>query len=272
MISLRDVNRSQFSAARRYWSAALGMKLLIFVLGAWAIFVSAPVPWLPQLLLALALGSALLQLRSDGVKSRAEALLRTLDVCTSFGREISTADKRDIIAGVSKRLRRQLEAAEGEPYFDSDQAPGPEKAVRNLIESAWYTKRQAQAMAAIYGGMIAVLLAVSLTALVIATRDVGQPQARERIVRLVTAWLLLLVSLEMLKNVWAYWNMYQRCQSTETACEHLAGGDVSEADALRRWYEYQVARASSPLLPSWLWRVMQPTLNDAWRSAKSPSA
>ena len=218
-------------------------KILIAAIGIWTVFEVSSL-WTPQLLLLLALVSELFQLRSDGLKSRAEAVLRILDLCESFGHEISASDTRDI-------------------------AIGPQRAAMNLIESAWYTRRQAGTMALIYGALIAGLFAFSIAALMIATRNVADQEVRERIVRVVTAWLLLLVSVNMLRNVWGYFKLYERCRRTEVVCTHLAKGDVSEPEITRQWYEYQIARVGSPLIPEWLWNAMKSRLDKAWAASKT---
>lgn len=265
MIDLRAINREQFSTAKFYWGAALALKLVIFAIGAWAIFSNSPSSYLPQSLLVLAIASELCQLKSDGVKSRAESLLRTLDICRSFDRAISEADKRDIVLAVPKARRKTVEAGMSDHYFDTTEAPGPRGAVQNLIESAWYTRHLAAVMTGAYAGVITLLVAVAISALVWAARSIADPVLRDEVVRAVTAWMLLIVSLSMIKSVWAYIKMYQRCQRTELVCCHLLQGDVSEADALKQWYEYQIARASSPLLPDWLWKTRKSSLDEAWR-------
>jgi hypothetical protein len=268
MIDLRSINRAQFVAAKRYWAAAIIVKLVIFGLGAWTIFLTTPSPYLPEFLLVLAILSEILQLRSDGVKSQAESLLRTLDICKSFGREISEADKRDIVANVPRTFRKRFTGNQApDLYFASAQAEGPKKAIENLIESAWYTRHQASTMTVVYLLLIAGLLTLSIGALLVALREIGNPQLRDQVIRVVTAWLLLIVSLSMLKSAWSYFKMYQRCQKTELVCAHLLLTPATEADALKQWYEYQLARASSPLLPDWLWYLMGRSLDDAWQRA-----
>lgn len=267
MIDLRPINRAQFKTAKTYWMLSTGAKILMAALGIWTVF-DVLSPWTPQYLLLLALISELLQLRSDDRKSRAEAVLRLLDLCESFGHEISQSDKRDIAFSLPKSVRSKVEEIPEGAYFDSKVAIGPRRAVMNLIESAWYTRRQAGTMALIYGALIAGLFVFSIAALMFATRSAADHEVRERVVRIVTAWLLLLVSINMLKNVWGYFKLYERCKKTEVVCTHLAKGDVSEEEISRQWYEYQIARVGCPLLPDWLWNAMKDRLDKAWAISK----
>lgn len=268
MIDLRLINQAQFVAAKRFWAAAIGVKLIVFTLGIGTVFIVAPPMYLPQIVLVLAILSEVLQLQSDEIKSQAEALLRTLDLCQSFGRQISEADKRDIVISIPRNARKQFSRDQvPDSYFASAQVERHRKAIENLLQSAWYTRRQAGTMAVVYILLILGLIVLSIAALLVALQGISNPTLIDQVVKIVTAWLLLIVSLSMLKTVWSYFKMYQRCQKTVLVCEYLLRGRVTQADAMKQWYEYQLARAASPLLPQWLWRIMEPSLNDAWRRA-----
>ena len=268
MIDFRVINQAQFVSAKRLWGAAIGAKLLIFSLGVWAVFIGPPVTYLPQIILALLVLSEILQLRSDDKKSRAEGLLRTLDVCSLFSHEISIADKRDIVCNVPRNLRKRFEGKNMQDlYFSNSHQEGPQRAVENLLESAWYTRHQAGLMVGLYISLIIGLLALSILTLIFALREIDSNELKDQVVKVVTACLLLIVSLNMFKAAWSYFKMYQRCQKTENICEHLLRDDVTMADAQKQWYEYQLTRATSPLLPQWLWKIRGSSLDDAWHRA-----
>jgi hypothetical protein len=267
MIDLRAVNKNRFALAKRLWMISILLKVSIFVLGSYFVFTSESYRYLPQALLVMAAASELFQWRSDIIKGRSESLLRNLDLCISFGRKISDADKRDIVSCMPKKLRKEMEAPEVvDTYFESNEAPGPRKAVENLVESAWYTRKQTEVILAINLILIVLVLALSTFALMVTSRELENVSTRENINKLVTSWLLLLFSLGLARHAWSYYKLLQRCQKTESNGDHLLGNnEISEADALKQWYEYQITRSASPLLPGWLWKIMEPSLNDAWR-------
>lgn len=267
-MDLRAVNNAQFLDAKRFWAAAMFGKLVVFAMGLLGVFAANPTVYLPQLVLVVAVASELLQLRSDGLKARAESLLRKLDLCQSFGQRVSDNDLRDIVYTVPHRIRRRFRSSEGpDTYFASASDPGPGRAIENLHESAWYNGRQAGVMAAIYGSVMALLVVTSIGVLILAMREIEVGAQQERLIRVVTAWLMLVISLNMLKAAWSYFRMHQRCERTVEATLRLSRTTVSDADALRQWHEYQVARSSCPLMPKWLWKMMEASLNDAWASA-----
>jgi len=123
-------------------------------------------------------------------------------------------------------------------------------------------------MVLIYIALIAAVMVISIGALMVASQELGSTSAREGVSKVVTSWLLLIFSLGLVKNAWSYYKMIQRCHRAEASGEYLLKGEIAEPDALKQWYEYQIARASAPLLPEWLWKVMQPSLDDAWRRGR----
>lgn len=269
MIDLRAVNKSQFSKAKYFWGAATLAKLCIFAFGLMSVLADTPFASAPQWILGIAVISEILQTRSDALKSRAESLLRLLDMCRSFGRVISESDKRDIIASIPRKLRKRFSSEKpADFYFNSEKPDGPQRAVENLYESAWYTGHLSHAMLLFYLTMISAFVIVSIFALITALQiDIAAPN-QERVIRAVTAWLMLIFSLNMVKGILGYINMYLRCEKTKAACLQLMSGAITESDAVRQWHEYHISRSASPLIPDWLWKFRQSSLNDAWQSAR----
>jgi hypothetical protein len=170
---------------------------------------------------------------------------------------------------VPRRIRDKFkDGKSADMYFASQSDPGPRRALENLHESAWYNGRQTYVMFWMYTIAIGTLLIMSVVALVIASRHMESAGSRESTIKVVTASLMLVVSLNMLKSAWSYLKMYQRCLRTEESTLRLIESPMSESDALRQWHEYQVARSSCPLIPQWLWKLMEESMNDAWRSSR----
>jgi len=69
----------------------------------------------------------------------------------------------------------------------------------------------------------------------------------------------------MFRHAWNYHKLAERSERSYTIASHLMREEITEADAIKQWYEYQIGRASSPLLPEWLWKLRKTDLNDAWQ-------
>lgn len=270
MLDLQSINHNRFTYAKRLWTIANGLRLVVFAGGAFAVFLAEPTVYLPLILFIFAVAAELFQWRSDVLKSQCESLLRKLDLCRSFDMSISPADRRDIVSYLPRPLRERFCNSElPDTYFTSPEPPGPRKAIENLVESAWYTKRQASFMAGVCIALTMVVVVLALAALSVASNEVESAATGANISKVVTSWLLLIFSLGMFKHGWAYFKLAEGSERAYSTGVQLLRGEVLEADAVKQWYEYQIGRASSPLLPEWLWRLKQDDLNDAWRHASA---
>jgi hypothetical protein len=270
MLDIRLINRNRFEHAKRLWAIANLVRFATFVVGSGAVFLAKSPVYLPQILFLAIVTAELVQWRSDMIKSQSESVLRKLDLCRSFDIGISLTDRRDIVLSLPKALRNRLSDLEAaDDYFTSSAAPGPRKAVENLVESAWYTKQQARMMVGVCCLLAVVIVGIALSALVVTSHEVQSVTTRVNVSRVVTSWLLLIFSLGLFKHGWAYYKLAERSERTYNNGDHLLGRELTEADALKQWYEYQIGRASSPLLPEWLWDLKQDDLNDAWRRTSS---
>ena len=271
MLDLRSINQNRFTYAKRLWTIANLLRVAAFLVGAWAVFLTTPPLYLPQFLFVIVVTAEMVQWRSDVIKSRCESLLRKLDLCRSFDIPVSPADKRDIVAYLPKSLRKRFSDSEmTDDYFTGSAPPGGRKAVENLVESAWYTKRQANIMVVVCFILSVFVVGVALVALVLTSNEVQNAATRGSVTKVVTSWMLLIFSLGMFKHGWAYYKLAEQSDRTYNTGEHLLRGEVADTDAVKQWYEYQIGRASSPLLPEWLWKIKQDDLNDAWLRASAP--
>jgi hypothetical protein len=269
MIDIREANRYRFSRAKRLWMCANATKFLSFVLSGIVVFLSWPEPIAPYLVFVLGLAAELFQWRSDFNKGQSEGLLRKLDVCDSFGMGISVSDERDIVAFLPRRLRDRFTVeVRRDAYFDSPKDQGPERSFDNLSQSAWLTREQTRVMVAICVLLIVAMVGGALAALVFASVEAEQASTRSGVSRVVTAWLMLIFSLGVFRNLWGYHRLHERADASYRTSEHALASGPTREDAIKQWYEYQIGRAMGPLLPEWLWRWKKKDLEDVWRRTR----
>ena len=270
MLDLRSINKHHFSRAKTLWTISNTLKFSVFAVGVVAVFSPQRSGSVPYIVFALAIASELVQWRSDVAKSQSDALLRKLDFCRSFGGEISEADKRDIVSYVPKPLREKFRReAAVDTYFESREPPGARKAAENLAESAWYSRELAGYMVTFSIIVIVLVVLAAVGALIFASNNVSSSTTLRGMSRVVTAWLLLIFSLGLFRNAWGYYKFRERSDRSYGMARHLLTSEVTTEDALGQWHEYQVGRASSPLIPDWLWNWKEDELNDAWSRAKA---
>jgi hypothetical protein len=237
------------------------MRGAVYLVGLSSIFTfTAPVSAV-VLVFVLTILSELSLLRADGKKSVAESVVRILDLHDSFGTPIPTAYVADILVGVPDDV-----TPENDAYFASTDPVGPRRALANLQESAWWSKHVARYTWQAITILLAVLLVLSIAALAESAQFVSTLAHQQVIARVVTATLLLALSLGLLRILYAYWSFSEAASRIDLHAQKA----VPTVDiALGLWRDYHLARAGTPMLPTFLWRWKNASLNKKWQALRT---
>jgi hypothetical protein len=256
--------------AKWWWSVSLLLKALAFVIG--SIIVLAKSKWVPAPFVVAALGllSELAIYRSDWIKGLAQGLRRKLDQFDSFGWAIARNEYSDLLVRSPKSVKTAACQAGGdEPYFASKQLTGPHRAVENLQESSWWSKHLTEQM----GHLCAVVLVVSalfaIGTLIVALHTSGSADTTDVISRVVTSLITLVLSLGTVRLMLGYYAFGRKAGRVEDSAERLLGtANIEQIDAVKLMSEYHVARATAPVIPTWIWKAKREELNRLWNELR----
>jgi hypothetical protein len=203
--------------------------------------------------------------RTDSFKGSAEAILRKLDFRESFGWGISRDEMADLVVDCPARLRRSIPPpADEDRYFASHEDLGAAKALENLQESSWWSKHLAKRMGHIVLAVTIGLILASVIVLILSISTLKDFDTLTNIGRAVTAVLMLVLSLGLIRLTVSYFRFSKRAEQIEREAIRQLNACSDELEAVKTWHEYQVARALAPLIPSILWKQMNKDLNEAW--------
>jgi hypothetical protein len=262
----RKVVEALLARANRLWMFALGCKAGSVLLGSLLIILlpNAKFSYIPVAIVYLA--SELLSWRSDSFKGTAQTIHRKLDFMNSFGWEISGKEMSDHLMGLPKKMRKAIPKPSEDTYFASTTDPGPTRALENLQESAWWSKQLAGRMGDICLWVTIGLVAISLIVLIWSVNAVQDANILSSIGRLITSVLMLIFSVGIWRLILGYYTFRKKAEVAEQQAEALLNSGCDPIDALKAWHDYQVARASAPLIPSSLWSRMRDDLNQTWKA------
>ena len=83
--------------------------------------------------------------------------------------------------------------------------------------------------------------------------------------RVVSLTLGFALSIGIVRNILSYWSFRSAAAIAETtAIEILKPTEIDEKRAIRALMEYQFARASAPMIPTWVWKRKKDALNEAY--------
>ncbi len=260
----RIVAKTIYNEAKLFWSFSLFLKVLaaalgiVFVLSA---FSGVMVPWI---LAIIAIVAECCHWRSEILKGRAEQLTRRIEFFDGLGWTISNADLADLLTKISSRKRKALLSAVKENYFASSSSVGSKRALENLQESAWWSKDLAGIMLTVCAAVTVCATLGSLFSLGIAVTATKSIATLENASRIIAAVLSLIVSLGLVRIMSGYFVFSRRSEQIERVAAGLLNETVSELEVVKLLHDYQIARASAPLIPDWIWKFRRDTLNELW--------
>jgi hypothetical protein len=256
----------------KWWAgSAIALQAGLFVAGVVAIFLAEFTLSYPWIALPVALVAALISGRASKFKGMAERAKRQHEYLAGFG----VVPSRGMLADLRVSLGRELPAETDRLLrkgitYSSGKPPGPERVLENLGESAWFTKHLADwcacALRALFVGTVGIAVALLLLS---ATSLSGTPVGIVA-AKFVAATLIFLISIGTLRSWLAYSALSQKAGDVDVEADRLLTTDKADAfEAQRLLAEYQLARASAPLVPTWVWRLRRDFLNKNW-AIKNP--
>jgi hypothetical protein len=262
----RKLSKAYFTLAKRWWGAALLCKLILIAVGALAVWFSVLSRLTPFVVFILTIVSECLVWRSDKLKGTAEELLRKLDFRDSLGWEISKVELSDVLARTPARLRARITAEDLRgSYFASGDELGPRRAVQNIQESAWWSKHLSEAMGR-YLFIFTVASSVgSLFILLVSVGTVKSFDVLSGIGRVVTAVLMLILSLGSIRLTLGYYDFSRKAQRVEERAAELLRYGSNEIEVVKLYNEYHLGRAVAPLIPDRIWKWNEKHLNELWK-------
>ena len=152
-------------------------------------------------------------------------------------------------------------------YFASTSSAGPTKLLENLEESSWWSKHQAKRMAMYTGAVGIIILFIVLASLVITLQITALQSTSEVIAKAAILVILFIISGGYVRLAFDYELFARQADKAETLAHQLRqSAQISEVEAIKLLHDYQINRATSPLLPSWLWNMVQKELNELWNA------
>lgn len=206
---------------------------------------------------------------SDSAKSNGEWLLRQFEMWDGMGWAIDQKSLSNILADIPASVRNKIDEVSINKYFDSKKKKSAQRVADNIRQSAFYTKCQAHFI-------FLVILAIGLLVLMATFfMAVAAFQNYQNIDGSAVSYVLLaifqvLVGAGYLRLAIEYWQFVSVASQIEDRAEVLARDKtISDIDAIRIAHDYQIARASLPLIPEWVWKVKQDEINDLWKKLRN---
>ena len=245
-----------FSSAKTLWGTGLVAGYsAILVVPSFALF---QFPRWPGAIVALLLvaGGMALRAWSDAIRGDADALHRANELSRGLGYPVPPRMVSDLHHQYSKlgsaARKRQRDQAE---YYGADRSPSAALLAAMLRESAWWTSR----LATTARNRILVAALIGLSAPVgVLLSDLDQ------VVRAYGALACGVMLVDLFSLGWRYERLRASSKRSFEAFDRVDMEKIEDRDAIILAANYQIARASGPLVPDWLWKRQRKRLQEAW--------
>jgi hypothetical protein len=101
----------------------------------------------------------------------------------------------------------------------------------------------------------------SFITLIVALQATGVHTTRVNVARIVTAFLMLFLSLGVTRLVLDYGSLSKNSESSEKAADQTPQVTPEELGVFKFMYDYHFNRTSGPLFFTWLWKMRKDDLN-----------
>jgi len=263
-LTLRQIIAKCFRRAKRWYAAYLGVQLLVLAFTVVALFTNLD-PYVSGLVgLVLVVMNEGLRWRSDLWKSEGELFKREWEQCDGSGIEVNAAV---ILKDVTDE---EVSGSE----FDSQEVPGPRRAVENTQESAWWTKHECRRMSVLLLVGLAILFVLgfgTLFANVAFLRNApahapGAIAVLRSVAGIVCAVFTIVFSINVVRLFTEFRELAAQAEDVFRKCSALLQREnIPERDAWLLMHEYQNARSAAPLIPTRIWLARGAHLRAEWR-------
>jgi hypothetical protein len=263
--TLLGLSRAEQEAAKRWFVRSRLAHLLTLVFTATALFFDGrPTYFLALAALASEAAAWTYRIRADRRHSLAEEGRRRALLCDAFGTAPGALAIRELRANFSKRAQETASSFEDPNYYDSSAAPGNSRLRDHLQESAFWSSYlyAAAGRAAILASAVPLVLVI-VALLIAAGTESGHGALI--IARVGVAFLSFLVFSDLVTHALAWADAADKSRDVTRRLEKDSLKDV--ATALAVYGDYCVATATTPPIPSILYKRNKARIDAAWASA-----
>lgn len=270
---LNNAQREQNDGAKTWWWGTRVLQLVVLIIGivitVWNILPTE----LAIIASLLSVGSVITQWVADHRKGNAQAIHRKFEFLDALGWEVSSQELRNLHVILPKGVKAKLDKSPNSPYtyFASKTPRSPRRLMENLTESSFFSRHLAMRSAQIFGAITVVVFLLAIVMLLLALQ--ASPTQTTGIVtaKIFVAVLGFLFTAGFIRLTYDFYRFSQiSSRAEDNACTLLKQTDIELEEAIKLYHEYQLTRASSPLIPTLVWKSMRDELNKRWEQYNQP--
>ncbi len=259
-----------FSQAKLWWGFGVAFGYLAIV--------AVPFAWLvgwqewagPMAAVMLAISGRACVWWSEGYREDAEWTIRALELNRGIGLEIDTTKLADLKSKYFRGLQKHKDSVSDSSYYEASGKPSHSLLIRMERESAWWTEQLAKKASKIVFIVMGLFVVASVLAIALGGLEVEGEIATNIASEVFRRGYGLAICAVVVLDTFNLGRKYHRLSAAaRRSMERLTGflnrgGDVSIPVLMGAVAEYQSARKEGPLIPDWLKRCHEKSLQRVW--------
>jgi hypothetical protein len=263
-VNLQALMNAQFDAAKFYQNMAALCSVLTLAIDLYVTFTNQYQKELAFLAAGLVITSGALLWRSNRLRDTAEGMLRKFELNKGLGWAISARELSDILASAPGSVKKAARSAAPETYFTDTTGASPTKLLKNLEESAWWTKQLAKRMTVYTAAVSIVVGVIASFTLIVALESALSQNIADSIAKATISVIVFVFSGGYVKLAFDYNLLAQEADRAEDRACELLKSSPDEGEAIKALHDYQIARVTAPLIPTLVWKISQKELKSLW--------
>lgn len=266
---LVQLQNAAFQKAKYLSCALVGMKVFLFAGGLISLLSAGWSLSYPWLAFPIAAAGAVMTARATNMKDQAESLKRQHEFLDGLGAAPSDRTLANLRAELPDTLQLEIDRllTEGVTYA-SAQPAGLKRILQNVSESAFFSRHLAMKCATYLLTLMSITVVVAVSFLFFLLSTLHNGTTAVTAARAIAATLVFLISVGTLKSWRGYVSFRSKAdQAHAEAARLLNDAEPDPYESLRVLAEYQLARASAPMIPTKIWEMHRDRLNTIWTSS-----
>lgn len=264
---LNNAQREQHEIAKRWWWYARGLQALVAAIGLVVALWSKFSTEFALFAAVLSIGVVVAQWVSDYRKGSAQAIHRKFEMLDALGWNVSPRELRNLHVSLPSGVKTKLDSSSKSPYtyFASKSPRSAKRLIENLTETTYFSQHLAKRSAQVFFAITALILAAAVILLILALQESTTQTVEETTAKVVVSVLVFLFTAGFVRLTYEFYNFSQIASRIEASASSLCRQDsIDMEEAIKLYHEYQIARASAPLIPTQIWKWMRDELNKRW--------
>ena len=262
----------QSRKAKTWWRNYIILQVVLVFVSAFLVVTDNLTDLSAIIIVVLGAFSTLVHLYADHLKGRFEITLGKFDFYDGLGWEISTREQGTWLRELGTDARKEITRIDRKPesYNASHKIAGKVRLMENLEQSSCWSNDIALRAGAAFALVIVTFSILGCIVFMGTVLDSNGSTLVRKAARILVTVVSAMFTIGFVRWTYQYFRFAFAAGRLEEKVSEILDDDssISETEAVKLMCEYQALRAVTPMLPDWIYRIRNKTLEEVWLTTR----